>query len=247
MPVLQAGANCNKGRGGAKLRRRALYMPFYIEKQRRPMYNKNMNKPDYDKLMQQEIKKLNDRKATLLLHSCCAPCSSACLERLKDYFRITVFYYNPNIEDEEYSKRKAEQIRFIKETGWADIADCEHDAERFYDMSRGLEDCPEGGARCLKCYELRIRRTAEEAEKLGFEYFATTLTVSPLKSSAAINAIGEKVAAEFSANWLYSDFKKRNGYLRSCQLAGEHNLYRQNYCGCEFSRKARENGEINKS
>ena len=211
------------------------------------MYNKNMNKPDYDKLMQQEIKKLNGRKATLLLHSCCAPCSSACLERLKDYFRITVFYYNPNIEDEEYSKRKAEQIRLIKETGWADIADCEHDAERFYDMSRGLEDCPEGGARCLKCYELRIRRTAEEAEKLGFEYFATTLTVSPLKSSAAINAIGEKVAAEFSANWLYSDFKKRNGYLRSCQLAGEHNLYRQNYCGCEFSRKARENGEINKS
>lgn len=196
-----------------------------------------MNRVDYDKLMQKEIEELHGARAKLLLHSCCAPCSSACLERLKDFFDITVFYYNPNIEEEEYFRRKEEQIRFLRETGWADILDCDHEAEKFYEISKGLEDAPEGGARCLKCYELRLRRTAEEAEKGGFDYFATTLTISPQKSSQTLNAIGERVAEGRSAKWLHTDFKKRSGYLRSCELAREHSLYRQNYCGCKFSRE----------
>ena len=199
-----------------------------------------MNKVDYDKLMQREIEALDGRKPKLLLHSCCAPCSSACLERLKDYFEITVFYYNPNIEDTEYFLRKSEQTRFIEETGWAKTLDCDHEVKKFYAAAAGLEDAPEGGARCLKCYELRLARTAEEAEKGGFEYFATTLTISPQKSSRVLNAIGEKLAEGKNVKWLYSDFKKRGGYLRSCELAREHSLYRQNYCGCKFSRRAAE-------
>ena len=199
-----------------------------------------MNKVDFDKLMQNEIAALGGRRAKLLLHSCCAPCSSACLERLKEHFEITVFYYNPNIEEDEYALRKAEQIRFLKETGWADIFDCDHEAEKFAEIAAGLEDAPEGGARCLKCYELRLARTADEAERRGFEYFATTLTISPQKSSAALNAIGEKLAEGRKVKWLHSDFKKRGGYLRSCELAREHELYRQNFCGCKISRLAAE-------
>lgn len=196
-----------------------------------------MNKADYDKMMQKQIEELGGKRAKLLLHSCCAPCSSACLERLKDFFDITVLYYNPNIEDEEYNLRKSEQTRFLKETGWADILDCDHDAEKFYGLARGLENVPEGGARCLKCYELRLERTAEEAEMGGYDYFTTTLTISPQKSSQVLNAIGERLAEGKNAKWLYSDFKKRGGYLRSCELAREYSLYRQNYCGCVFSRR----------
>lgn len=199
-----------------------------------------MNRVDYDKLMLKQIEELGRKRAKLLLHSCCAPCSSACLERLKDSFDITVFYYNPNIEEEEYTLRKAEQMRFLKETGWADILDCDHEAEKFYELARGLEDMPEGGARCLKCYQLRLSRTAEEAERGGYDFFATTLTISPQKSSAALNSIGERAAEGLRAKWLYSDFKKRGGYLRSCELAREHSLYRQNYCGCTISRLAAE-------
>ena len=202
-----------------------------------------MNKPDFDKIMQKQIEELGGRKAKLLIHSCCAPCSSACLERLKDYFDITVLYYNPNIEEEEYYKRKEEQIRLLRETGWADIADCDHEGEKFYRTVEGMEDLPEGGARCLKCFELRLERTAAEAKNGGFEFFTTTLTISPLKPAAAINAIGERLGEKYGVAWLHSDFKKRGGYLRSCQLASEHSLYRQNYCGCEFSRKAREKAE----
>ncbi len=190
--------------------------------------------------MQNEIAALGGRRAKLLLHSCCAPCSSACLERLKEHFEITVFYYNPNIEEDEYALRKAEQIRFLKETGWADILDCDHEAEKFAGIAAGLENAPEGGARCLKCYELRLARTADEAERRGFDYFATTLTISPQKSSAALNAIGEKLAEDRKVKWLHSDFKKRGGYLRSCELAREHELYRQNFCGCKISRLAAE-------
>ena len=199
-----------------------------------------MNKVDFDKLMQNEIAALGGRRAKLLLHSCCAPCSSACLERLKEHFEITVFYYNPNIEEDEYALRKAEQIRFLKETGWADILDCDHEAEKFAGIAAGLENAPEGGARCLKCYELRLARTADEAERRGFDYFATTLTISPQKSSAALNSIGEKLAEGRKVKWLHSDFKKRGGYLRSCELAREHELYRQNFCGCKISRLAAE-------
>ena len=202
-----------------------------------------MNRPDYDKIMQSEAARLTEkcgRKPRLLLHSCCAPCSSACLERLKDSFEITVFYYNPNIGGEEYLKRKAEQLRLLKETGWADILDCDYEAEKFAKACAGLEDAPEGGARCIKCFELRIGRTAEEAERGGFDCFTTTLTVSPLKNASAINLIGERAAAGKNTVWLHSDFKKRGGYLRSCELAREHNLYRQDYCGCEFSKRERD-------
>lgn len=188
--------------------------------------------------MAEEIEKLNGRRAKLLLHSCCAPCSSACLERLKDSFEITVLYYNPNIEDGEYELRKAEQQRLLKETGWADMLDCDHESEKFYAMARGLETAPERGERCLKCYRMRLERTAAEAKDRGFEYFTTTLTISPQKSAAVLNGIGEELGEKYGVKWLYSDFKKKGGYLRSCQLAREHGLYRQNFCGCEYSRRA---------
>lgn len=173
----------------------------------------------------------------LLLHCCCAPCSSACLERLKDYFKITVLFYNPNIEDGEYEKRKAELIKFITATSWADFIDCDREAEKFYERVKGYEKEKEGGKRCVKCFELRIEKTAEIAQKNGYDFFTTTLTVSPLKDAAAINAIGERVGGE---KWLYSDFKKGDGYLRSINLSKEYGLYRQNYCGCVYSRLERQ-------
>ena len=192
-----------------------------------------MNNRNFDKLMLEEIAALKGTK-TLLLHCCCAPCSSACLERLKDYFKITVLFYNPNIGGEEYERRKGELIRLIKETGWADFLDCDHLEEEFYSAVKGMESCPEGGNRCRECFRLRLEKTAELADENNFDYFTTTLTVSPLKDAALINKIGESLKG--SSKWLYSDFKKRNGYLRSCELSKEYSLYRQDYCGCEFSR-----------
>ena len=168
------------------------------------------------------------------MHCCCAPCSSACLERLKDDFKITVFFYNPNIGGEEYARRKAELIRFIQTTGWADFLDCDHDENEFYSAVKGLENEKEGGARCEKCFRLRLEKTKEVADAEGYDYFATTLTVSPLKNAALINALGEEIGGE---KWLYSDFKKKNGYLRSTQLSKDYSLYRQNYCGCIFSKR----------
>lgn len=194
-----------------------------------------MNKTNYDKEQQKIIDSLGGKKPKLLLHACCAPCSSACLERLKDYFSVTVFFYNPNIEDEEYLKRKKELIRFIEETGWANFIDCEHETKDYYTAVEGLELCEEGGERCEKCFYLRLERTAKEAQKLGYEYFSTTLTISPLKDEQLINAIGYGLQDKFSIKWLPSDFKKRNGYLRSIKLSKEHSLYRQNYCGCIYS------------
>lgn len=179
---------------------------------------------------------LNGKRPKLLLHACCAPCSSSCLERLKNAFDITVFFYNPNIEDGEYLKRKAELIRFITLTGWAEIADCDHDVNRFYGAVKGLESCAEGGARCAKCFELRLEETAREAKESGFDYFATTLTLSPLKDARLINATGERLAEKYGVKWLPNDFKKSNGYLRSLELSKEYSLYRQNYCGCVFSK-----------
>ncbi len=192
-----------------------------------------MNAKNYDKLMQEEISVLRGKKK-LLLHCCCAPCSSACLERLKEYFDISVLFYNPNIADKEYFRRKEELLRFIEETGWADIIDCGHEEEKFYSAVKGLEHEPEGGKRCGVCFRLRLEKTAEIAERLGYDYFTTTLTISPLKNAEVINAIGESLNSG-GAKWLYSDFKKRGGYLRSCALSREHKLYRQNYCGCVFS------------
>lgn len=195
-----------------------------------------MNAVNYDAVMRKTIEGLNG-KPSLLLHACCAPCSSACLERLKDYFEITVFFYNPNIEDGEYLKRKNELIRFITETGWAKIRDCEHDTAEFYGISKGLEACNEGGERCEKCFLLRLDRTAREAKDLSFDYFATTLTLSPLKNAKLINEIGERLGELYGVKWLYSDFKKSDGYLRSLTLSKEHGLYRQSYCGCVYSKQ----------
>lgn len=194
-----------------------------------------MNAINYDSEMRKTVEKFGGDKPRLLLHACCAPCSSACLERLKDYFDITLFFYNPNIEDEEYSKRKRELIRFAAETGWAKIRDCEHDVSAFYSAVSGLENCKEGGERCTVCFKLRLERTAREAKESDFGYFCTTLTISPLKDAARINAIGLELSDKYGVKWLPSDFKKANGYLRSLQLSKEHSLYRQSYCGCVFS------------
>ena len=194
-----------------------------------------MNRKNYDGIMTEKINGLQ-KKCKLLLHCCCAPCSSACLERLKEHFDITVLFYNPNIEDGEYERRKDELIRLIRTTGWAKILDCDHDTEKFYNFIKGFEDCPEGGERCKKCFELRLAKTAEIALSQGFDYFTTTLTVSPLKNADVINRIGERLGGD---KWLYSDFKKKNGYLRSIQLSKEYKLYRQDYCGCVFSERAR--------
>jgi hypothetical protein len=199
-----------------------------------------MNKRNFDKLMEEQIVALKGRKAKLLLHACCAPCSSACLERLHEVFDITVLFYNPNIEEEEYLKRKAELVRLITETGWAKICDCDHDESQFYDNIKGLEDQPEGGKRCLKCFFIRLEKTAQIAKEQGYDFFTTTLTISPLKNAEAINSIGESLGEKYSVQWLYSDFKKKNGYLNSIKLSQQHHLYRQNYCGCIYSRNTLE-------
>lgn len=178
---------------------------------------------------------------TLLLHSCCAPCSSSCIEFLARYFQVTVFYYNPNIsESEEYKKRVQEQIRFIKEFPTqhkVEFIEGDYEPEVFYKAVKGLESEPEGGGRCFKCYELRLRKTAELAGRENFDYFTTTLTVSPLKNSVKLNEIGLKVAKETATEYLLSDFKKKEGYKRSIELSKEYGLYRQNYCGCVYSKR----------
>lgn len=200
-----------------------------------------MNKANYDKKMQAQIKDL-PKGTRLLLHSCCAPCSSACLERLHDFFSVCVFYYNPNIDErEEYEKRKAEQIRLLSETGWAEFVDCDHDAKAFAEMAKGLENEPERGARCYRCYALRMEKTAQKAKELGIEYFATTLTLSPLKNVEWLNQIGEEVGGRYGLTYLYSDFKKQGGYLRSIELSKEYGLYRQDFCGCKYSRRGKDN------
>lgn len=198
---------------------------------------RRMNAVNYDKKMLEELEN-GARGKKLLLHACCAPCSSACLERLYKLMDVTVLFYNPNIETEEYLKRKEELIRFLNETGWAGLIDCDHQKDAWYTAIKGLEGEKEGGARCRKCFELRLDFTAATAAAEGYDYFATTLTVSPLKDAAAINRIGGECAARHGVKWLPSDFKKRNGYLRSCSLSAEHGLYRQNFCGCIFSKGA---------
>lgn len=218
-------------------RLRAAIFAETVEIRRKKCYHIPMNAVNYDKLMQKELEE--GRGKTLLLHCCCAPCSSACLNRLKDSLKVTVLFYNPNIEDGEYERRKAELCRLISETGWADILDCDHEKEKFYAAVKGLEHLPEGGARCAECFKLRLTKTAREADRGNFDYFATTLTVSPLKDAALINAVGESVQGR--AKWLHSDFKKRDGYLESCELSKRFGLYRQNYCGCIFSQREAKN------
>ena len=197
-------------------------------------------KCNYDQMMEKQIQGAG-KGETLLLHSCCAPCSSACLERLKEYFSITVLYYNPNIDErEEYEKRKAEQIRFLQETGWATVLDCDHDKDAFEGIAKGLEHEPERGKRCYACYALRLNETAKRAKEGGFSYFATTLTLSPYKNAEWLNEIGEKVAERYGVGYLYTDFKKKGGYARSIELSKEYNLYRQDFCGCRFSKAEEE-------
>lgn len=194
-------------------------------------------KRNFELLMQEQLK--NVPKGTrLLLHSCCAPCSSACLERLKEHFQITVLYYNPNIDSEgEYVKRKAEQIRFLQETGWADFLDCDYETEKFAELAKGLEQEKERGARCYKCYALRLEKTAQVAKENGFAWFATTLTLSPHKNAEWLNEIGEELGGRYALNYLYSDFKKKGGYYRSIDLSTEYGLYRQDFCGCKYSKR----------
>lgn len=198
----------------------------------------SMNKPDFNKIMLDEIKSLGGERKKLLLHACCAPCSTACLERVKEYFDVCVLFYNPNIEDDEYSKRKDELIGFLSRTGWADYLDCDHEKSAYYAAVKGLEGEKEGGARCRICFGLRLDRTAAVAREKGFDFFATTLTVSPLKNAEVINSVGEACAEAHGVRWLHSDFKKQDGYRRSVELSKEHGLYRQNFCGCVYSQKA---------
>lgn len=204
---------------------------------------------NYQKKMEDIIEEnqKNNLVPTILLHSCCAPCSSHVIDVLSKHFNITILYYNPNIEPyEEYLKRKEEEIRFIKEynnTNRLDIIDCDYDNEKYHEVVKGLEDCKEGGNRCFKCYRMRLEYTAIKAKELNYDYFGTTLTVSPYKNSQKLNEIGEELENKYNIKYLYSDFKKNNGYKHSIEMSKEYNLYRQNYCGCIYSQRKNEKEE----
>lgn len=188
----------------------------------------------------EEMKKIIntfDGKKNLLLHSCCGPCSSSVIERLKEYFDITVLYYNPNIEPvEEYLKRKNEQLRLLKELD-VKFLDIDYLNEEYHNTIKGYENEPENGARCPLCYKLRMEKTAKLAKDNNFDYFCTTLTVSPHKPSKIINEIGLDLEKEYHIPYLLSDFKKEDGYKRSIELSKEYDLYRQDYCGCLYSKR----------
>lgn len=194
-------------------------------------------------------------RPSLLLHACCAPCSSYCLEYLAEYFDITVLFYNPNLYPEaEYEKRADEERRLISEMNERlvesgkeiRLAVSDFDSREFYEKIKGLEDCREGGERCRKCFELRLERAAEYAKDHGFDFFTTTLTISPLKNAERLNDVGEKAAEKFGVRHLPSDFKKRGGYQRSIVLSREYGLYRQDYCGCVFSLRERDGREASR-
>ena len=206
-----------------------------------------MNKRNY----QRELEKIIDdipagQRPRLLLHSCCAPCSSYVIEYLSRYFDICLYYYNPNISPEdEYIKRSEELKRLVGSMdteGAVEVKVAPYEPEEFYSMAKGMEREPEGGARCMGCYELRLRKTARymlsvEGTEEAYDFFATTLSISPLKNAEALNSIGEAVAREYGLRYLVSDFKKKNGYKRSVELSGKYGLYRQDYCGCVFSKR----------
>lgn len=203
-----------------------------------------MNKINYQKELDKLICHLqaDNRVPTLLLHACCAPCSSYVLEYLSKYFEITVLYYNPNISPRaEYDTRAEELRRLIGEMEFVHPVKLlvgEYEPEKFYAMARGMEDLPEGGERCFMCYRQRLLYTAKLAKEGGYDYFTTTLSISPLKNAEKLNEIGRELGEEYGVEYLLSDFKKKNGYKRSVELSAEHNLYRQNYCGCVFSRQS---------
>ncbi len=215
------------------------------------------NKINYQRLLEEIIRKNADVKPRLLLHSCCAPCSSAVLAYLSEYFRITLLYYNPNISTEaEFKHRATELRRLVKEMELSEIevrvpAYCH---QEFLDIARGLEREPERGARCVKCFHQRLERTAREMQEWNtahpsesFDYFCTTLTISPLKDAQLLNRIGMQLALQYGLQFLPSDFKKKGGYQRSIELSRQYALYRQNFCGCEFSqREAAERRKLDK-
>lgn len=198
---------------------------------------------NYQKLLDEELKKIEEEKKRpkLLLHVCCGPCSSYVLEYLCNYFDITCFYYNPNITPkEEYDKRVIEVKRLIKEASFiknVDFINWKYDPESFELIAKGLENEKEGGKRCKKCYHLRLNETARYAKENGFDYFTTTLSISPYKDAESLNSIGKKLSTEYDVPYLFSDFKKRNGYKRSIELSRDFNLYRQDFCGCIYSKK----------
>ena len=200
-----------------------------------------MNKINYQKELDRIIEKNGDTKPRILLHSCCAPCSSYVLEYLSAYFDITVFYFNPNISPEsEYVKRVNEVKRLIAEMpscSQVRFMEGRYEPQEFYSCAKGLEDEPEGGERCLKCFRLRLKEAARAAKEINADYVCTTLTISPLKNAENLNRIGEEEAESLGIKWLPSDFKKKNGYKRSIELSDEYNLFRQNYCGCVFSKR----------
>lgn len=204
-----------------------------------------MNQANYQRELDRILEGLDGQgePPSLLLHSCCAPCSSYVLEYLCTYFCITVFYYNPNISlSEEYRKRVSEQRRLIdaynreRKGHVISVSEGDYEPGVFFEMAKGYEDCPEGGERCSRCFDLRLRKTAQKAAGEGYDFFATTLTISPLKNAQKLNEIGRKLEEEYGVRWLPSDFKKRNGYKRSIELSAEYGLYRQNYCGCAYSK-----------
>ena len=200
-----------------------------------------MNKINYQKELDKITDSLNGDVPKLFLHSCCAPCSSYTLEYLNNYFEITVYYFNPNISPKaEFDKRYAEQKRLIEALPSKHpikLVCGEYDYNDFLKIAKGYEDVPEGGERCFRCYRMRLESTAKLAKEQGFDYFCTTLSISPLKNSQKINEIGYEVAEKYGIKWLPSDFKKKEGYKRSIELSREYQLYRQNFCGCVFSKE----------
>ncbi|NOW92701.1 hypothetical protein BCD91_004724 [Clostridium beijerinckii] len=212
-----------------------------------------MNKINYQKELDYLIENLvkNQEVPTLLLHSCCAPCSSYVLEYLSQYFKITIFFYNPNIYPmEEYTRRVAEQKGLISEMKVKNeirFIEGKYDTESFYKLTKGLEEEKEGGVRCFNCYELRLNEAAIMAKEKGYDYFTTTLSISPHKNSAKLNEIGKSLSEEHDVKYLYSDFKKKEGYKRSIELSKQYKLYRQDYCGCVFSKNERMNDDNEKN
>ncbi|MCR5737057.1 MAG: epoxyqueuosine reductase QueH [Eubacterium sp.] len=202
-----------------------------------------MYKINYQKVLEMKLKQIEkeEKKPKLLLHACCAPCSSYVLEYLSQYFLIDVYYYNPNISSkDEYQQRAFELVRFVKEKEFPNPVKViieDYNPEEFYEIAHGLEACEEGGKRCFECYKLRLERTAEKALIGGYDYFTTTLSISPLKNAKKLNEIGADLQHDYGIHYLFSDFKKKDGYKRSIELSKEFNLYRQRYCGCIFSKK----------
>jgi hypothetical protein len=197
---------------------------------------------NYQKWLNEKLKELeNGKKPTLLLHACCAPCSTYCLDYLKKYFDITILFYNPNISPtDEYERRLNEITRYIKYAHKTDnikLKEIGYNPSEYNSLVKGLEDEKEGGMRCLKCYRLRLEKTAQIAKENNYDFFTTTLTISPYKNSAVLNQIGKEVAEKFNVGYLFSDFKKNDGYKKSIEFSKKYDLYRQDYCGCIYSKR----------